>query len=371
MTEVIRGEGALRDTVSSLSGEECVILGGQTSFEASGAALILESLHQSGARIHRVRGPLPTTVEVDRLVGDIGDDHPSVLMGVGGGLVLDTMKAVGLSMATGQTAAEMITGGVSQSGQPSRTIAVPTTAGSGAERTPFAVLYLDGVKHSVDDSRLLPSLAVIDPELGRSAPRPVAAAAALDALAHCVESLWACRSTKESRVVALDALARLNANIESAVNNDLGRARDQMMYAASDAGASIAITRTTAAHALSYHLTSEYGIAHGHAVALTLGHVAAHNEGVDEESVADDRGVDHVRAAVSAVLGAFALSSGAQLTAHLRGLMDSLGLASTVDAAAKRRVDRQVWASSVNVERLANNPRRLDRDGLLRLVQAA
>jgi alcohol dehydrogenase class IV len=356
--------------VESLAGSECVILGGQTSFEASGASRVIQPLFEGDGRVLLVRGPLPTTGEVDRLVREIGAEIPSRMVAVGGGLVIDVMKVVGLSLATGRNAAEIVAGGSDVAGELPFMVAAPTTAGSGAERTPFAVLYHDGVKHSVDDQRLLPPRAVLDPTLSYTVPKPVAAAAALDAIAHCVESIWACRSTAESQAVALDALSRLSRNIEPGVVHGVDDARDELMYAASDAGDAIARTRTTAAHALSYHLTSEYHIAHGHAVALTLGLLASYNQVVDESSLADPRGVDHVRSSVSAACRTVGVADATQLTAHLRELMESMGLAPEVDAAAGQRVDRERWVSDVNPERLANNPRRLTHGDLMQLVEA-
>lgn len=371
MAEVVRGRDTLRGAVGSLRGSETVIFGGRSSFDASGASQIVQPLVDSGARIQLVRGPLPTTDEVDRLVAEIGNETPRTLVAVGGGLVIDLMKVVGLSMATNLRAGEIVTGGADVAAELPFMVAVPTTAGSGAERTPFAVLYRDGLKYSIDDQRLLPSRAILDPTLSRSAPKRVAAAAALDAMAHCVESIWACRSTADSHVVASAALARLSRNIELAVSDGVEESRDELLYAASDAGEAIARTRTTAAHALSYHLTSEYQIAHGHAVALTLGHLAAYNESVDESSLVDARGVDQVRSSVRAACQIVGVSDGGQLTIRLRELMESMGLASEVDRAAGKTVDRDLWVSGVNTERLSNNPRALGEADLLRLVEAA
>jgi alcohol dehydrogenase len=371
MAEVVRGRDALQGAVGSLRGSETVILAGRSSFDASGASEIMQPLLASGARVQLVRGPLPTTDEVDRLVAEIGDVTPKTLVAVGGGLVIDSMKVVGLSMATKRRAGEIVTGGADVPAELPFMVAVPTTAGSGAERTPFAVLYRDGLKYSIDDQRLLPSRAILDPTLSRSVPKRVAAAAALDAMAHCVESIWACRSTTESQAVALDSLTRLSRDIERGVVHGDEEAQDQLLYAASDAGNAIARTRTTAAHALSYHLTSEHQIAHGHAVALTLGLLASYNEAVDDTSATDPRGVAHVQSAVSAACRAIGVPDGDQLTALLRELMGSMGLAPEVDAAAGHTVNRELWVSGVNSERLANNPRALRDADLLRLVEAA
>jgi alcohol dehydrogenase len=222
----------------------------------------------------------------------------------------------------------------------------------------------------VDDPRLLPQAAIVDPLLIRSAPKPVAAAAALDALAHCVESLWACRSTSESKQIASGALNEVVANVEAAVLHGSGDAQEVLAYSASSAGSAIAITRTTAAHALSYYLTSQYGIRHGHAVALTLGAFIKANGSLDQSTVSDTRGVQHVRQAVDVVCQALHISAALEGPAAIAQLIEKLGLSSSVDEAAGRRVDRELWVQSVNPERLANNPRRMDNAALFELVNS-
>lgn len=371
MVEVVRGRGTLLEATRSIDAPRCVILTGRTSYAASGAASALAPLTSSGARHLEVAGPLPSSAEVDAIVARIGRHRPTTVIGVGGGLVIDTMKAVALSIGTGKSSVELIGGDSARVGEMPATMAVPTTSGSGAERTPFAVIYRHGVKYSIDDDLLLPGIAVIDPNLTRSVPRHIAAAAALDAVAHCVESVWSRRSTAESRATALSALARISKHIEPAILDGSEDSQDELMYAASDAGAAISVTRTTAAHALSYHLTSVYRIAHGHAVALVLGLVASFNESVDHESNLDDRGIDHVRSTVNEGCLAFGASSAGELKLRLHDLMRRMGLNATVDGAASGKVDRNVWAADVNVERLGNNPRRFDKQDLMRLVGEA
>jgi phosphonoacetaldehyde reductase len=144
-----------------------------------------------------------------------------------------------------------------------------------------------------------------------------------------------------------------------------------MALAASTAGAVIATTRTTAAHALSYHLTSRHGVSHGHAVALTLGLMIGYNEEVDETSCRDPRGVDHVRAAIREVCSLLGVQDGQGARRFLTGLTGRLGLAQTVDQACPDGVDRSAWAADVNPERMLNNPRVITDSDLSEIVGAA
>lgn len=368
MNEVIQRPGSLGEAFATVEGAGWVVLGGESSFEASGAEETLTRFLESGARFHVVPGPLPTAEGADRLIRELRGRRLEGFVAVGGGLIIDTMKVVSIARATGLTSRDLLEGVVDVPGEPVRTVAVPTTAGSGAERTPFAVIYADGVKHSVDDPRLLPQTAIVDPLLMRSAPRPVAASAGLDALAHCVESLWACQSTSESQDIAAESLNIVVENLEPAVVFDSADAQQALAFAASAAGAAIAITRTTAAHALSYFLTSHHGIAHGHAVALTLGALIEANGVVEDSTVSDPRGARHVRQTVSTICRTLGISNPSEGRAFVADLVSRLGLSSSVDDAARGRVDRELWIRSVNLERLFNNPKRLDESALVMIV---
>jgi alcohol dehydrogenase class IV len=371
VAEVIQGLGALEEAFADIEGDGWVVLAGESSFNASGARRMLTRFLSSGAELHAVPGPLPTTEAADQLIVKLRGADLDGIVAVGGGLVIDTMKVVSLGLATESASRDLLNRAAEVPGEPLRMVAVPTTAGSGAERTPFAVLYADGVKHSVDDPRLLPQTAIVDPLLMRSAPKPVAASAGLDALAHSVESMWACRSTPESQALALDTLSVIVENLEPAVSSRSKQAQESLAFASSTAGAAIAVTRTTAAHALSYYLTSIHGVPHGHAVALTLGALIEANGAVDDATINDSRGVVHVREAVDAVCRALGIASSSDGHAFVSELLGRIGLARSADEAAGRRVDRREWVKSVNPERLANNPRLLDEANLLEIVGIA
>jgi alcohol dehydrogenase class IV len=372
VVDVVHRPGSLEETFATVEGARWVVLGGESSFEASGAERMLARFFGTGADFYAVSGPLPTVEEADRLVDELRGRDLGGLVAVGGGLIIDTMKTVSLALATGSSSRDLLSGdALDAPGEPVRTVAAPTTAGSGAERTPFAVIYADHVKHSIDDPRLLPQTAIVDPLLTKSAPKAVAASAGLDALSHCVESLWASRSTPESQSLAADALSIVVENLEPAMILDSADSQEALAYAASSAGASIAITRTTAAHALSYYLTSHHGIGHGHAVALTLGALIEANGVVDDSTVSDPRGVGHVRQAVDTVCRVLGISAPSEGRTFVSGLVDRLGLNSSVDEAAGERVDRGRWIESVNPERLSNNPRHLSETDLMEIVNKA
>lgn len=191
------------------------------------------------------------------------------LLSVGGGSAIDVAKCIKLY-------APMDADGVAKrfvdlpcSFSPIPHVAMPTTAGTGSESTHFAVLYVDGVKNSIAQPCLQPDAAVLDGSVLVGLPVYQKKATVLDALAQAIESYWSRRSSEESRAYSKAAIPAIMHNVDAYLDGSLDAARE-MAFAANRAGKAINLTTTTAAHAMSYKLTSLYGFAHGHAVALCL-----------------------------------------------------------------------------------------------------
>ena len=161
-------------------------------------------------------------------------------------------------------------------------LSVPTTAGTGSEATHFAVLYKDGEKLSIAHKYILPEYAILDPDFLKTLPIYHKKSAMLDALCQSIESLWAKGATFESREYASESIRLIEENEQSYLSGYDKESALNMLKAAHLSGKAINISKTTAAHAMSYGLTEEFGIAHGHAVALCLPlvweHLARHGK---------------------------------------------------------------------------------------------
>ncbi len=148
-------------------------------------------------------------------------------------------------------------------------LAVPTTAGSGSETTQFAVVYIDGQKHSVDHPSLRPNKCILEPQLLEYLPQHQVAYSGLDALCQAIESHWSRRSNEQSRAKSSKAIEFLWTSLLGAYHKE-SPALKKVQEGSHLAGQAINITRTTAPHALSYPLTSYFGFPHGQAVSLSL-----------------------------------------------------------------------------------------------------
>jgi len=210
-----------------------------------------------------------------------------VIVAVGGGSVIDTAKALMVSTADGSFEAliELLASGkplVPQRVKP--LIAVPTTAGTGSEVTPWATIWdrAAGRKYSLHLPQTWPEAAIVDPELATSLPAGPTLAAGLDALSHALESIWNVNANPVSDTHAV-AAARNVLRTLPALMLDLANPtlRARMSLAAAQAGLAFSNTKTALAHSISYDMTLHHGLPHGIACSFTLPMVLGRALGAD------------------------------------------------------------------------------------------
>ena len=208
----------------------------------------------------------PKYEEVENALKLFKDNNCDSIISLGGGSAIDVAKCVKL-FSTMDENKNYLTQEHKYINL--KHIAIPTTAGTGSESTHFAVIYFEGKKQSVHDDIILPDIAILDHHLLLSLPLYQKKSTLLDALCQAIESIWSVNSNAQSKIYAKKAIKLILENEDSYLNGDIKSAK-KMIEASNLAGKAINITKTTAAHAMSYKLTSVYGLAHGHAVALAL-----------------------------------------------------------------------------------------------------
>jgi alcohol dehydrogenase class IV len=226
--------------------------------------------------------PDPSDATVARAGEAARQAGAEVLVAIGGGSSLDGAKAVAAEAAQPGWIA-----GRDQPGQPTEVpagvllvVAVPTTAGTGSEVTPFSVITFTAThrKLVLSHPSLLPRAALLDPTLLTSAPREARVAAGMDALTHAVESYLSRQSTEETRARSLEAVRGIAAHLPGAAADppevaDLAG----MQRAALVAGLAFSRTRLGVVHALALPLSALFGVPHGVANAILLPHGMAYN----------------------------------------------------------------------------------------------
>lgn len=147
--------------------------------------------------------------------------------------------------------------------------AVPTTAGTGSESTRYAVIYKNGVKQSLTHDSIFPDAVIFDSQFIITLPVYQKKCTLLDALCQAIESIWSVNATMKSIEYAQMAISLIKSNYKAYLDND-HVVIPNIQRAANLSGKAINISQTTAAHAMSYKITSLYGIPHGLAVAMSL-----------------------------------------------------------------------------------------------------
>ena len=297
---------------------------------------------------------------------------PDLVIAIGGGTAIDAGKLI-CCFANQAASPERIISDSNliscDSGTP--LVAIPTTAGSGSEATHFAVVYVDDVKFSLAHESILPDLSVVDPTLTYSMPPRLTAVTGLDVLCQGIESMWSVNSTRESYDYGVEALELAVDNLHAAVHEPTPTVRAAMSRAANLAGKAINISKTTAPHAVSYAITMNFGVPHGHAVALTLAPFLRFNRHVTPSDVTDRRGVSHVNKVLNHVLEKLGCATAQEAQGAIQSLMESIGCETRLsNVGVTSDAQRLRIAQSVNAARLSNNPRAIAEHDILNILES-
>lgn len=277
------------------------------------------------------------------------------IMAVGGGSAMDVAKCVKLYSRM-DPLRNYLEQEPADTGVP--LIAIPTTAGTGSESTRFAVIYYQGVKQSVAHDSIRPDWAVLEPAVLEKLPLYQKKCTMLDALCQGIESCWSMNSTEESVRYAKQAVETIRRDWRAYIMEGDPSAAAEIMQAANSAGRAINITQTTAPHAMSYKLTSLYGLPHGHAVAVCLPEVWEYMLAHTEET-ADKRGAAYLRKVFDDIAASLGCADASEAVAWFRRLLDTLELGYPQGVSGLDEL-----AAAVNPIRLKNNPVPLSRDTL-------
>jgi alcohol dehydrogenase class IV len=280
-----------------------------------------------------------------------------VIVAIGGGSTLDVAKAIKLFSKLNpnidflkQTPVYVNT----------PLIAIPTTAGTGSETTRYAVIYASGEKQSLTHDCIFPDITIIDPTFLRSLPEYHRRSSLLDALCQAIESYWSKGATKQTREFSARAIHLFRYTYKHYLEGH-PFVDDRIMKIAYLAGQAINITATTAPHAMSYKLTSLTGIAHGHAVSVTLPYTYKYM--FDNMEVEKDKNLAQTFANLAKIFE----TDETKLFELLKTIFDEFEL-------EKPKVtEKQLMEliNDVNTERLQNNPVFLDKEAISEIYRSS
>lgn len=383
--EVLFGDGVAEaaGTLASRVGRRVLVLSDPTIACGEAGGRVLASLRTAGLEVEVFDGTVPElpmdavlgAIEVARRLG------PDCLVGLGGGSSLDLAKLVALGVTHGDGLRSFY-GEEQVPGPVAPVLAIPTTAGTGSEVTPVAVLTdPDAVlKVGISSRHLIPTYALVDPALTHGCPPAVTGFAGIDALAHAVEAYTAARrelppgtdavfvgKNAFSDDFALRAIAAIAPNLIGATRDE-PRARAALAYGSLCAGLAFGTAGTAVAHALQYPIGARTHTPHGLGTGLLLAYAMAFNRPVRVAELAavgramgvagDDH--DDEAAADAAVAGVASLAGAVGVPASLAEL------------GVEERELPELASQAIGVARLiANNPRRLGEAELAEILGSA
>ncbi|MDH7809501.1 MULTISPECIES: iron-containing alcohol dehydrogenase [unclassified Rhizobium] len=307
----------------------------------------------------------PDIATLDAALEAARECKPTLIVGLGGGSVLDVAKLVAVLWDSDQSLVD-VAGPNKVAGRKTGLVQVATTAGTGSEAGTRSLITdpAKGNKIAVESPHMIADCAVLDPELTYSVPPSVTAATGVDAMAHCVEAF-----TNRRAHPMIDGFARMGFSL---VGKYLGRAvrdgtdteaREGLMLASYYGGICLGPVNTAAGHAIAYPLGTRLRLPHGLANAIIFPHVLAFNQPAAVAKTAE----------VADALGFGSALSQDNLLGAACDFCRELGIEMSLTAHGATADDLLQFASEAHgIRRLMdNNPVDMNKEDVLKIYQSA
>jgi len=376
-TRVYFGKGTIEkvgEEAKKLGKRALVVTGGKSARRMGALQRVEDSLKKMGVKTILFEGveANPSLETIKRGTNLTKEEKCQIIVGLGGGSPMDAAKGIAVS-STNPGPFTQYLGRNKLKESPLPVIAIPTTAGTGSEVTPYAVFTTttDGKhrKKIMADPFIFPEVALADPELTLSLPSSVTADTGIDALSHAMEGLISKNCQPLSDHLALEAIKLLSSYLPEVVRNPQDiEIRGRLLYASLLAGMVIAQTGTILVHLMSYRLTPDLNLPHGRACAILLPWVCEFNLkgssaklislakslGEDVENLSQEEAVESV-------------------VNRIRDLVLHLGLPQDLKS---RKIEESLiedFASEVmqDKRKLANNPRKVTLEDVIEIYRKA
>lgn len=303
----------------------------------------------------------PTGDSVQSLLDFTNQTKPDWIIAIGGGSVLDSAKAAATLAGNQGTVLEHMRGEQKIESDGIPLVAIPTTAGSGSEVTPFASITdaENRQKISLSHDYIYPKYALMDPTVTLTLPSKQTAISGLDALSHAIEGYWSNRATSESDSYGMAAAAQaLTALPEACERGADPEARRAMLDASLLAGLTISNARTTAVHAVSYPITVIFDVPHGMACGMLLPSFIRYNAGTLNGNKEEE------------LLARLGMGSMQQLAESVESMKDRIRMPARLGEVGISQKDIEtIVGSGFRPDRMSNNPREVTPDVLHQMLE--
>ena len=334
--------------------DKVFIITGKNSYYKSGAYKIFNKFFfNKKNNFFFKKSNYPDIQELKKIIFLLNKAKPDLIIAIGGGSVLDYAKIASNFRNEKNLNKDIINANYSIKRKFYKLLAIPTTAGSGAEVTANSVIYINKKKYSIEHEKLKPDYFFIIPELIIKSPKMIKASSGFDAISQSLESLISKKSNFKSISYATKSLNLSLENFVDCVKNPSINNTFKMALAANLSGKAISISKTTAPHAVSYPFTSHFNISHGHAVSLTLNEFIKFNY----FNLKYSNSTFDLKKRFDLIFKITKVNNILELDNFLKGLKKKVGLEDDfIKLGVKIKKDYSKIISGVNLQRLSNNP---------------
>ncbi|MDF2566152.1 MAG: alcohol dehydrogenase [Massilibacillus sp.] len=293
--KIVAGAGCIeqiKDIVEDFEAKNVVVITDQGVWQTGLIDKPKKILEAAGVNVHIINDtpPEPALEQVNAIFNAAKNFECQMIIGIGGGSSMDTAKLVSLLLTNDVTLYDLVKGKTKFKRRGVPTLMIPTTAGTGSEATPNAIVLVpeEELKVGIVSEKMVCDCVILDPEMTVGLPKHITANTGMDALCHAIECYISKKANPFSDTFALKAINLISRSIRTAYNDGKNlQAREDMLLGATFGGISIATSSTTAVHALSYPLGGKYHIPHGLSNAILLPDVMKFNLDVCEEKFKD------------------------------------------------------------------------------------
>ena len=356
----------LEKIIKNYNFKKILIYKGLNSYVLSGMDHYIKSLPTNlNLNFFVKKQNLPEYDELNLSIKYIKNIKPDLIIAVGGGAVLDLAKISNCLASEKNIKKNIVNSRLNIKKRFCPLIAIPTTAGSGAEVTSNAVIYINNKKFSVENKKIKPNFALVDPSLILNAPKYVSASSGLDAVAQAIESMMSIKSNEQSYKYAKKSLSLSAEALENYIQKKNFSDAYKMSKASYLAGKAINISKTTAPHAVSYPFTSYYNVSHGHAVGFTICDFLKFNY----ENLKYSKVNFNLNNRYKYIFKIFKVSNINELNKRINNLMKNIGLNKNLrNFNFNSNNDINLVLREVNLQRLSNNPVEITRETIKNIL---
>ena len=362
-TKIIFGEGSI-SKLKYLSEEykgNVMLFTGKSSMRKLGYTdKVVSMLKDRKVLIYDKVDPRPSVETLMDALKIAKKENIGLIIGMGGGSAMDAAKTVASMVKNFREGSHLREYADNEKMIPREGIpfiAIPTTSGTGAEVTRWAVIWDGKKKHTLGSLKTYAKAAIIDPKLTYSLPKKQTASTGMDALSQGIESYWSRNHNKIADEFAIKAIKFVFQHLEGAYKDPKNpEHRRGMSLAALYSGFAIDGTKTTACHSISYPITAYFGVPHGHACALTIPSFIIYNSKEVPDRIGD----------IAKAMGTKNPEEGAN---KVRNLMKNLGLETKLsELGINKRGIEIIVKNGFTPDRVKHNPRKFSADDLKEIL---